>query len=120
MARLTITKAAKQWGIPRSTLVNHLVTKNISTSRDVNGARTIDSSEMVRVYGHGNSDEMVSLVTNNNNREIELLEGQIKLLKDRVGDLKTMLDHKEDVIKNQREMLTPLLLERLPKKGDER
>lgn len=78
---ISITKAAKDWGISRVTL--HKYIKEGVLSKQENG--TLETSEMVRVFSEPkvkvNSDEGVS-VYSNLQPEIANLQARIKVLED--------------------------------------
>lgn len=51
MAKLNITQAAKAAGISRNTLYAHIRSGKISCEKDKSGNKSIDISELQRVYG---------------------------------------------------------------------
>lgn len=51
MAKVNISEAARLAGVSRSTFYRHIETKGISTSKDREGNPTVETSELVRVYG---------------------------------------------------------------------
>lgn len=55
MANLTITEAARQWRLSRQTVYNKIQSGELSASEDVSGAKVIDTSEMLRVFGEPKS-----------------------------------------------------------------
>jgi predicted site-specific integrase-resolvase len=120
MAKLNITQAAREWGIARTTLQRAVTRGHVAVTTLENGLKSIDSSEMIRVYGAANGRSAVSLgaarVTAVSDVKLEMFERENRLLRDRVDDLKKMLDDKENVIKNQREMLTTFFTRLAPPK----
>lgn len=51
MAKLNLTQAAKRVGVSRQTFYRHIDKKRISVSKDEEGRKVIDESELFRVYG---------------------------------------------------------------------
>ena len=51
MSYLSISEAARQWGISRQTVYNRLNQGELSVSKDSQGNTQIDVAEMVRVFG---------------------------------------------------------------------
>ena len=77
MPILTITEAAKAAGISRPTLYRRIKSGQLSTARQPDGTKGIDSSELVRVFGvlQMNTNHTV----NSEHREIEdVLHERIK------------------------------------------
>ena len=110
MAKLNITQAANEWGIARSTLQRAVKRGEVSVTKGENGYNAVDSSEMARVYGAANGRSAVSLGaavgTDILAIKVEMLERENRLLRERVNDLKEMMEAKEKVIVNQREIIT--------------
>jgi len=51
MAKLSISKAAREWGIARSTLQRKIRSGALSVSGQAGAAKTVDTSELLRVFG---------------------------------------------------------------------
>lgn len=51
MARLSMTEAAKQWGISRRTLYRRVSLGALSVSSGAGRLKTVDTVEMLRVFG---------------------------------------------------------------------
>ena len=52
MTKLTITQAAKQAGISRSTLYKKYITTGVISVESVDDKKFIDMSELIRVFGN--------------------------------------------------------------------
>lgn len=48
---LPVSQAAKQWGLTRQTLHRAIRKGKLSASQDSRGLRTVETAEMIRVYG---------------------------------------------------------------------
>lgn len=117
MAKLNITQAANEWGIARSTLQRAVKRGEVSVTKGKNGYNAVDSSEMVRVYGAAKERSAVSVGaavgTDILTIKVEMIERENRLLRERVNDLKEMMETKEKVIVNQREIIAAFF-RRLP------
>ena len=63
MAKLNLTQAAKRVGVSRQTFYRHIDKKGISVSKDEEGRKAIDESELFRVYGDALQVDVKSDVT---------------------------------------------------------
>jgi|GEM_PF-4344200 len=113
MAKLNITQAARQWNVARSTLQRAVKRGDVAVTTDQKGIKSIDSSEMIRVYGEASGRSAVNLgvasyTTDNTEirHKLELAETHKKYLLSENNLLKTELDKKDVIIANQRDMLT--------------
>ena len=90
MPLLTIAKAARTFGVARSTIYNHLRQGKLSATRTPEGKRQIDTSELHRVYGSVVDTTQSDVVTTTPHdvailqARIEALEAQNRLLRDEV------------------------------------
>lgn len=51
MAKLSISAAAKEWGVARSTIQRKIKQGDLSATSNTTGTKTIDTSELLRVFG---------------------------------------------------------------------
>lgn len=51
MAKLNISQAARQWGKSRQTIYSYLEQGKLSGETDPQGTTSIDTSELLRVFG---------------------------------------------------------------------
>ncbi len=115
MPIFTITEAAKAVGISRPTLYRRIKSGQLSTVRKPDGARGIDSSELVRVFGELQTD--TDRAVKSEHREIEAVlreriqgltrEGELLLRENEL--LRTQLASAE----NEKDRLLGLLEQRL-------
>ena len=110
MAKLSITEAARQFSVGRSTLYRHIKMGRITVHHE-NGIKYIDSSEMVRVYSPSGTGETVSMVhhetpvrqdsvSTNERAGIHLIaaRNEIKFLKNHIEALKEQIDRKDELL----------------------
>ena len=96
MARVSISEAARLIGISRGSLYKSYLNKGaISVSSDSSGKKSIDTSELLRVFGElkGNSYEQLADVQKNTDEQsLEQVETakdvEIKMLREQVSELK--------------------------------
>lgn len=92
MAKLSISKAAKEWGISRSTLQRRIKSGHVAVTQVDTGAgnqaKTVDTSEMLRVFGESKVQRgqpktvsNVQVDTPPDTPQIEALQTEIKYLK---------------------------------------
>ena len=111
MAKLTISAAAREFGVSRSTLYRAISNGTVSIQHE-NGVKYIDSSEMVRHYGtpretpRDNLDVSTRLAETALETEVKHLKKQISLLERLASGQDREIEQKEKVIESQREMLT--------------
>ena len=90
MPLLTIAKAARTFGVARSTIYSHLRSGKLSATRTPEGERRIDTSELHRVYGSVVDTPQSGAVDTTPHdvailqARIEALEAQNRLLRDEV------------------------------------
>ena len=115
MVLLTISKAAKTVGKPRSTLYKHIKNGKLSAIMDSAGNRRIDTSELARVYGDYKPDTEPTVATNTN---VVILESKIQSLEAQ----NRLLERELEAAKDRENKLMGLLEMRLlePPKGKRR
>jgi len=100
MTKLTITQAAKQAGISRSTLYKKYITTGIISVESVDDKKCIDVSELIRVFGnvlpdntpgHSNSSDNTPN-TQDKDELISVLKNQLAEAKEREEWLKLQLE----------------------------
>lgn len=116
MAKVSVAEAAKLTGKSVKTIYRHIDTGKLSSSHDDNGSKSIDISELQRVYGNLNIkvendiDSRVSEIENKNDNQMrQLLQQENEMLKklldekeNHISSLKQamlMLEHKEEIKK---------------------
>jgi len=110
MAKLTISAAAREFGVSRSTLYRAVSNGTVSIQHE-NGSKYIDSSEMVRVYGasknasNDNLDVLKRGAVGALEIELKYLREQSELLKKMIAGQDREIEQKEKVIESQRDML---------------
>lgn len=88
MAIVSISEAAKLAQVARSTIYRHLNNGDLSATKQADGTRGIDTSELARVFGllHLATSEAVAHETSRDSellhQRIELLERENRLLKE--------------------------------------
>lgn len=93
MAWVTVRQAMKLTGKARSSLYRDMAKGRVSYRSDVDGSRSIDTSELIRVYGELIHDETPSRDTRRQggetgNEVIQELFSEIKMLRDEVAGLR--------------------------------
>lgn len=93
MAWVTVRQAMKLTGKARSSLYRDMAKGRVSYRSDVDGSRSIDTSELIRVYGELIHDETLSRDTRRQGSEtgnavIQELVSEIKMLRDEVAGLR--------------------------------
>ncbi|WP_233986815.1 entry exclusion protein 1 [Pectobacterium versatile] len=107
MAWVTVRQAMKLTGKARSSLYRDMAKGRVSYRSDVDGTRSIDTSELIRVYGELIHDETPSRDTlrqggETGNAVIHELVTEIKMLRDEVAGLRVemqeirRLEHKPE------------------------
>jgi hypothetical protein len=106
MAKLSITAAAKQWGMSRRTLSRRVSLGDVTVSSGTGRAKTVDTSEMLRVFGEPKMDTPVDSpvsmpVMSQDNSEI------VALLKQQISRLESDNDFLKEELKraHQRELM---------------
>lgn len=93
MAWVTVRQAMKLTGKARSSLYRDMAKGRVSYRSEVDGSRSIDTSELIRVYGELVHDETASRDTGRQGGETENtviheLVSEIKMLRDEVAGLR--------------------------------
>lgn len=93
MAWVTVRQAMKLTGKARSSLYRDMAKGRVSYRSEVDGTRSIDTSELIRVYGELIHDETHSRDTlrqggETGNAVIQELVSEIKMLRDEVAGLR--------------------------------
>lgn len=107
MALVTVRQAMKLTGKARSSLYRDMAKGRVSYRSEVDGSRSIDTSELIRVYGELIHDETPSRDTRRQGDEtgnavIQELVSEIKMLRDEVAGLRVemqemrRIEHKPD------------------------
>ncbi len=107
MAWVTVRQAMKLTGKARSSLYRDMAKGRVSYRSEVDGSRSIDTSELIRVYGELILDETPSRDTRRQGGEtgntvIQELVSEIKMLRDEVAGLRVemqemrRIEHKPD------------------------
>ena len=107
MAKLTIGRMAKLYGLHRSTLHEAVAKGRVTVSLDGKGQKVIDLSEMIRVYGEapGQARQSPTPTPDTNPTPVldtlhPLLE-ELRLLREEVRELRQalrLLEHKPEVV----------------------
>jgi len=107
MAWVTVRQAMKLTGKARSSLYRDMAKGRVSYRSEVDGSRSIDTSELMRVYGELVHGETPSRDTQRHDSEtgnavIQALVSEIKMLRDEVAGLRVemqemrRIEHKPD------------------------
>lgn len=109
MAKISVAEAAKLTGKSVKTIYRHIDTGKLSSSQNDNGSKSIDISELQRVYG--NLSMAIENVTNSQLSEVENQnDNQMRQLLQQENEmLKKLLDEKENHIASLKQAM--LLLE---------
>ena len=109
MAKVSVAEAAKLTGKSVKTIYRHIDTGKLSSSQNDNGSKSIDISELQRVYGNikiSNENVMDSQVSETESQfDIQMRQ----LLQQENEMLKKLLDEKENHIASLKQAM--LLLE---------
>jgi hypothetical protein len=117
MTQLSLSAAARAVGISRSTLHEHIAAGKVSVQIDGQGRRTVDTSELLRVYGQlaGASDTFAG-----QNRTVpdstagQALSGRVAVLEAEVSGLQALLREKDARIEELRHTVRLLEYKRTP------
>lgn len=109
MTKVSVSEAAKLVGKSIKTIYRHIDTGKLSASQNDNGLKSIDVSELQRVYGNIKitnenviESQMSEVENQNNNQTRQLLQQENEMLK-------KLLDEKENHIASLKQAM--LLLE---------
>jgi len=109
MAKVSVAEAAKLTGKSIKTIYRHIDTGKLSSSQNNNNSKSIDTSELQRVYGSIKiqnenviNPQMSDTENNNDNQVRQLLQQENEMLK-------KLLDEKENHIASLKQAM--LLLE---------
>lgn len=109
MAKVSVAEAAKLTGKSAKTIYRHIETGKLSSSQNNNGSKSIDTSELQRVYGDikiNNENVIASQMSENENQnDIQMRQ----LLQQENEMLKKLLDEKENHIASLKQAM--ILLE---------
>ena len=115
MAKVSVAEAAKLTGKSAKTIYRHIETGKLSSSQNDNGSKSIDTSELQRVYGDikiNNGNVIVSQMSETENQnDIQMRQ----LLQQENEMLKKLLDEKENHITSLKQAM--LLLEHKEQKN---
>lgn len=116
MAKVSVSEAAKLTGKSVKTIYRHIDTGKLSSSQNDNGSKSIDVSELQRVYGHLElkyenviDSQMADAENQNDNQARQLLQQENEMLK-------KLLDEKENHIASLKQAM--LLLEHKDQKQE--
>jgi excisionase family DNA binding protein len=109
MALLSVSEAAKLVGKSVKTIYRHIDTGKLSFTRNDNGAKSIDTSELVRVYGKFKSSNENVIDSHLTQHENPHDNGMTNLLRQENELLKEILKEKEAHIDSLKQAM--LLLE---------
>lgn len=113
MTKLTITQAAKQAGISRSTLYKKYITTGVISVESVDDKKFIDMSELIRVFGNVLPDDTVKHSnTLDNTTNTPDKDELIAVLKNQLAEAK----EREEWLKLQLEKTTHLLEDKTVKR----
>ena len=115
MAKVSVAEAARLTGKSVKTIYRHIDIGKLSSSQNDNGSKSIDISELQRVYGNIKikneniiNSQMSDLENQNDNQMRQLLQQENEMLK-------KLLDEKENHISSLKQAM--LLLEHKEKKS---
>lgn len=115
MAKVSVAEAANLTGKSAKTIYRHIETGKLSSSQNDNGSKSIDISELQRVYGDikiNNENVIVSQMSETENQnDIQMRQ----LLQQENEMLKKLLDEKENHITSLKQAM--LLLEHKEQKN---
>jgi len=123
MTQVTISEAARRVGIARSTLLRHIKNGKISKVIGIDGKPSLDTSELLRVYGRlEDSDKIDTVDTLHQSRsalqvdtggiytekdiEIATLRSELKAAIERADEFKEERDEWRGVAKKGQSLLT--------------
>lgn len=108
MAKVSVAEAARLTGKSAKTIYRHIDTGKVSSSQNDNGSKSIDISELQRVYGSIKiknenviDSQLTELENKNNDQLTQFLQQENEMLK-------KLLDEKEDHISSLKQAMTLL------------
>jgi len=122
MTKVNLTEAAKRVGVTRQTFYRHIEKKGISTSKDEQGNRLVDMSELARVYPKldtsdmSESDKELHNHTPKKSNSDRMLQGEVDALRDQLAALNIEREREREQLSDTIEDLR----QRLDKSEDER
>ena len=119
MAKLSISKASKEWGISRKTVQEAVKSGQLQVKSGARNAKNVDTTDLLRVFGEPKSGRDIGLAMSNSeskqvrsgaeDRFIAFLEVENKELKtknrEEVSFLQELIQRQEMKIKNLEEEL---------------
>lgn len=114
MSRVTITQAAKMANISRSYFYKKYITTNKISTIIENGKKLIDVSELIRVFGRIQLEDVSSTQqeTAKNTQKTLSEDKLVTLLQNQLAEAK----QREEWLKSQLEKVTALIEDKTPKK----
>ena len=103
MAQVGLSEAARLVGRSRSTIHRAVKSGDLSASRDAKGHRTIDTSELQRVFGALQTDTVT-----NESETHDATHDETQELRTRVAFLEAEIKAKDELIETLRENLSDL------------
>jgi len=116
MAKVSVSEAAKLTGKSAKTIYRHIDIGKLSSSQNDNGSKSIDISELQRVYGNiklSIENDMYSQMSDTENKNVNQIS---RLLQQENEMLKKLLDEKESHISSLKQAM--LLLEHKDQKKE--
>lgn len=99
MAKVSVAEAAKLTGKSAKTIYRHIETGKLSSSQNNNGSKSIDTSELQRVYGNIKirnenvmDSQMSELENLNDNQVRQLLQQENEILKKLLNEKESHID----------------------------
>jgi len=111
MAKLSISQAARDWSIARSTLQRAIQNGTVSIGSHKNNRKTVDTSEMMRVYGEPSSVAKVSQSVTDRDT---LLQAKDALIRQLEKENEFLREQVENLNTDLREIRRPILPRLLP------
>lgn len=105
MAKLTIGRMAKLYGLHRSTLHEAVAKGRVNAGFDGKGQKVIDLSEMIRVYGEPTTPTLhrptpdQTLSPTGENDALQALIAEVRLLREEIHELRgalRLIEHKPE------------------------
>lgn len=98
MAKLSINKASKEWGVSRKTLQEAIKSGDLHTESGARNAKNIDTVDLLRIYGEPRTSEDTS-----HNIGLVMSKKQVNSSEDMIERLISTLEKDKEYLKDENE-----------------
>ncbi len=107
MAELSISQAAREWGISRRTLQRRASDGTVTVTVVTGNRKTVDTAEMIRVFGEPVSQRDTVTMPDKTHPDVRQVQHRLELAEQEIRHLREILVMKDEQI---RQLQTPKLL----------